>query len=255
MDGWPGGLVPGERSTHCAALLHLAAVQPRTEPACRCVGRTRTTAPAPPRPAPPPLRGPCLHLTHKVFNPLSPTTHSLNASVARGDTIWRGQRGMHQGRTTTKVPSRRPPRYARDLSHLVAAGVFGVTTCIHFPGYLNYDLCKLTVNPSPFPRLSFFMCGFAQLTSRGPQQNVALAVSGANRKMFDCKIIMCASDPPYDRCLAASVFPCCSMSYKNFNDGILSGACNNKNPSRTSPSGPRTNPSYLCAASAVPQGG
>ena len=32
---------------------------------------------------PPPA--PCLHLTHPVFNPVSPTTHSLNASVARGD--------------------------------------------------------------------------------------------------------------------------------------------------------------------------
>ena len=38
----------------------------------------------PPHPAPPPA--PCLHLTHPVFNPVSPTTHSLNASVARGDT-------------------------------------------------------------------------------------------------------------------------------------------------------------------------
>ena len=45
----------------------------------------------PPSPAPPhftpPRPAPCLHLTHPVFNPMSPTTHSLNASVARGDTI------------------------------------------------------------------------------------------------------------------------------------------------------------------------
>ena len=27
-----------------------------------------------------------MHDTHPVFNPVSPTTHSLNASVARGDT-------------------------------------------------------------------------------------------------------------------------------------------------------------------------
>ena len=37
--------------------------------------------PAPPRPAPL-----CLHLTHPVFYPVSPTTHGLNANVARGDT-------------------------------------------------------------------------------------------------------------------------------------------------------------------------
>ena len=40
----------------------------------------------PPRPAlPRPV--PCLHLTNPVFNPVSPTTHSSNASVARGDTF------------------------------------------------------------------------------------------------------------------------------------------------------------------------
>ena len=41
----------------------------------------------PPRPAP---LAPYLHLTHPVFNPVSPTAHSLNASVARGDTIIEG---------------------------------------------------------------------------------------------------------------------------------------------------------------------
>ena len=41
-----------------------------------------TPQPAPPRPAP----APCLQLTHPVFNPVSPTAHSLNACNARGDT-------------------------------------------------------------------------------------------------------------------------------------------------------------------------
>ena len=51
--------------------------------------------PTPPIPAPPhhptpshapPHPAPCLHITHPVFNQVSPTTHSSNASVARGDT-------------------------------------------------------------------------------------------------------------------------------------------------------------------------
>jgi hypothetical protein len=42
-------------------------------------------------------------------------------------------------------------------------------TC-RFPGQLNADLRKLAVNMVPFPRLHFFMPGFAPLTARGSQQ-------------------------------------------------------------------------------------
>merc|ERR1740127_349411 len=67
------------------------------------------------------------------------------------------------------------PTYG-DLNHLVAAVMSGVTTCIRFPGQLNADLRKLAVNLIPFPRLHFFMTGFAPLTSRGSQQYRALTV-------------------------------------------------------------------------------
>ncbi|KAF6116782.1 tubulin beta class I [Phyllostomus discolor] len=58
------------------------------------------------------------------------------------------------------------PTYG-DLNHLVSATMSGVTTCLRFPGQLNADLRKLAVNMVPFPRLHFFMPGFAPLTSRG----------------------------------------------------------------------------------------
>ena len=45
----------------------------------------------------------------------------------------------------------------------------GVTTCFRFPGQLNADLRKLAVNMVPFPRLHFFMPGFAPLTPRGQE--------------------------------------------------------------------------------------
>jgi len=61
------------------------------------------------------------------------------------------------------------PTYG-DLNHLVCAAISGVTTCIRFPGQLNSDLRKMAVNLIPFPRLHFFMIGFAPLTSRGSQQ-------------------------------------------------------------------------------------
>ena len=61
------------------------------------------------------------------------------------------------------------PTYG-DLNHLVSAAISGVTCCLRFPGQLNCDLRKIAVNLIPFPRLHFFMTGFAPLTSRGSQQ-------------------------------------------------------------------------------------
>ncbi|PKA52485.1 Tubulin beta-1 chain [Apostasia shenzhenica] len=61
-----------------------------------------------------------------------------------------------------------------DLNHLISATMSGVTCCLRFPGQLNSDLRKLAVNLIPFPRLHFFMVGFAPLTSRGSQQYRAL---------------------------------------------------------------------------------
>ena len=52
------------------------------------------------------------------------------------------------------------PSYG-DLNHLIAMTVSGVTSCLRFPGQLNADLRKLAVNMVPFPRLHFFMPGFA----------------------------------------------------------------------------------------------
>ncbi|XP_060917659.1 tubulin beta chain-like [Labrus mixtus] len=57
------------------------------------------------------------------------------------------------------------PTYG-DLNHRVSATMSGVTTCLQ----LNADLRKLAVNMVPFPRLHFFMLGFAPLTSRRSQQ-------------------------------------------------------------------------------------
>ena len=57
------------------------------------------------------------------------------------------------------------PTYG-DLNHLVSLTMSGVTTCLRFPGQLNADLRKLCTNMVPFPRLHFFMPGFAPLTPR-----------------------------------------------------------------------------------------
>ncbi|KAI3611431.1 tubulin beta chain [Moniliophthora roreri] len=98
------------------------------------------------------------------------------------------------------------PTYG-DLNHLVSIVMSGITTCLRFPGQLNSDLRKLAVNLVPFPRLHFFMTGFAPLTARGSQQYRAVTVPELTQQMFDAKNMMAASDPRHGRYLTvAAVF-------------------------------------------------
>jgi len=94
------------------------------------------------------------------------------------------------------------PTYG-DLNHLVSAGMSGVTCCLRFPGQLNSDLRKLATNLIPFPRLHFFMIGFAPLTSRGSQVYRNVTVPELTQQMFDPRNMMCASDPRNGRYLTA----------------------------------------------------
>jgi tubulin beta len=91
-----------------------------------------------------------------------------------------------------------------DLNHLVAAVMSGVTCGLRFPGQLNADLRKMGVNLIPFPRLHFFLIGFAPLTSRGSQQYRALSVPELTQQMFDAKNMMAAADPRHGRYLTAA---------------------------------------------------
>ena len=98
------------------------------------------------------------------------------------------------------------PSYG-DLNHLVSFVMSGVTTGLRFPGQLNADLRKLAVNMIPFPRLHFFMIGFAPLTSRGTQDFRAHSVKELARQMFDAKNMMVAADPRHGRYLTvAAIF-------------------------------------------------
>ena len=96
------------------------------------------------------------------------------------------------------------PTYG-DLNHLVSVVMSGVTTCLRFPGQLNSDLRKLAVNMVPFPRLHFFMVGFAPLTARGSASYRAVTVPELTQQMFDAKNMMAASDPRHGRYLTV----CC----------------------------------------------
>ncbi|ERL95490.1 hypothetical protein D910_12752, partial [Dendroctonus ponderosae] len=98
-----------------------------------------------------------------------------------------------------------------------------------FPGQLNADLRKLAVNMVPFPRLHFFMTGFAPLTSRGSQQYRALTVPELTQQMFDAKNMMVACDPRHGRYLTVAAIFRGRMSMKEVDEQMLN--IQNKNSS------------------------
>lgn len=97
----------------------------------------------------------------------------------------------------------------------------GVTTCLRFPGQLNADLRKLAVNMVPFPRLHFFMPGFAPLVARGSQPYRSLSVPELAQQMFDSKNMMAACDPRHGRYLTVAAIFRGRMSMKEIDEQML----------------------------------
>nr|XP_019952036.1 PREDICTED: tubulin beta chain-like [Paralichthys olivaceus] len=112
------------------------------------------------------------------------------------------------------------PTYG-DLNHLVSLTMSGVTTSLRFPGQLNADLRKLAVNMVPFPRLHFFMPGFAPLTARGSQQYRAVTVVELTQQMFDARNMMTACDPRRGRYLTVAGIFRGKMSTKEVDEQML----------------------------------
>ena len=112
------------------------------------------------------------------------------------------------------------PTYG-DLNQLVSATMSGVTTCLRFPGQLNADLRKLAVNMVPFPRLHFFMPGFAPLSSRSSAAFRSLSVAELTQQMFDAKNMMAACDPRHGRYLTVAAIFRGRMSMKEVDDNML----------------------------------
>merc|ERR1712080_745860 len=106
-------------------------------------------------------------------------------------------------------------------NHLVSAAMSGVTCGLRFPGQLNGDLRKLAVNLIPFPRLHFFMIGFAPLQSRSSTSYRALSVAELTTQMFDAKNMMCAADPRHGRYLTASALFRGKMATKEVDEQMV----------------------------------
>jgi tubulin beta len=112
------------------------------------------------------------------------------------------------------------PNYG-DLNHLISSVMSGVTCSLRFPGQLNSDLRKLATNLIPFPRLHFFMVGFAPLTARKSASYRPLSVGELTQQMFDSKNMMAASDPRHGRYLTASAVFRGKIATKDVEDQML----------------------------------
>lgn len=108
-----------------------------------------------------------------------------------------------------------------DLNHLVSIVMSGITTSLRFPGQLNADLRKLAVNMIPFPRLHFFLVGFAPLTARGSTSYRTSSVSDLTQQMFNPKNMMAACDPTKGRYLTAAAMFRGKMSMKDVDEQML----------------------------------
>ncbi|KAF9437717.1 Tubulin beta-4A chain [Entomortierella beljakovae] len=108
-----------------------------------------------------------------------------------------------------------------DLNHLVSVVMSGITTSLRFPGQLNADLRKLAVNLVPFPRLHFFMVGFAPLTANASMNFRALTVPELTQQMFDAKNMMVASDPRHGKYLTVAAMFRGRMSTKDVEEQML----------------------------------
>jgi len=120
------------------------------------------------------------------------------------------------------------PSYA-DLNKLIANAITGTTCSLRFPGQLNCDLRKLAVNMVPFPRLHFFLVGFAPLTSSTSQDYRVLTVPELTAQAFDAKNMMCAADPRHGRYLTCAMMFRGKMSSKEVDDQMMNMV--NKNSS------------------------
>merc|ERR1711976_464501 len=125
-------------------------------------------------------------------------------------------------------PSSSPPQ------PMVISTISSLSLCLVSPAPSDSQvsstlISESSVNLIPFPRLHFFMIGFAPLTSRGSQVYRALTVPELTQQMFDAKNMMCASDPRHGRYLTASAMFRGRVSSKEVDEQMLN--VQNKNSS------------------------
>ncbi|KAG9316066.1 beta-tubulin [Chiua virens] len=91
-----------------------------------------------------------------------------------------------------------------DLNHLISRVMCGVSTSLRFPGQLNGDLRKLSMNLIPFPRLHFLMPSYAPFYDPKARAFQKLSVPELTASLFDRRNLLVASDPRFGRYLTAA---------------------------------------------------
>lgn len=92
---------------------------------------------------------------------------------------------------------------------------------MRFPGQLNADLRKLAVNMVPFPRLHFFVSGFAPLIQRGNEKYKNLTIAELSNQMLDAKNLMAACNPSSGRFLTVAAIFRGEISIKEVDEQML----------------------------------
>nr|GMD12738.1 tubulin beta-4 chain [Ipomoea batatas] len=116
-----------------------------------------------------------------------------------------------------------------DLNHLISATMNGVTCCLRFPGQLNSDLRKLTVQLDSLPSFALLYGGVCSSHFSRIQQYRALTVPELTQQMWDAKNMMCAADPRHGRYLTTSAMFRGKMSTKEVDEQMIN--VQNKNSS------------------------
>lgn len=95
----------------------------------------------------------------------------------------------------------------QQLNRLIASVMTGISTTFRFPGQLNGDMRKMSLNLIPFPRMHFLTPSIAPLTSVVGQAYQSLSVQELTNGLFDRKNTLVACNPAFGRYLtAATIF-------------------------------------------------
>jgi tubulin beta len=94
-----------------------------------------------------------------------------------------------------------------DLNQLISMTMAGITSSLRFPGQLNTDLRKLYTNMCPYPKLHFFIPGFAPLMTCSSEPYRKNSVAELVSQIFDSRNQMADVDMNDGRYLtSAAVF-------------------------------------------------
>lgn len=105
-----------------------------------------------------------------------------------------------------------------DLNKLVSGVMSGITCSLRFPGQLNADLRKLAVNLIPFPRLHFFVVGYAPLSGNGSEKYKSMSIPELTTQLFEPHNMMADCDPRNGRYLTAAAYFRGKVSTKEVED-------------------------------------